>query len=353
MKLTLSLMLVLVGNSGVGAFSTNPAPISSAVRLSAESPSPETTTQVETEASASTDDSTTKKDISVSARPSTIYIPLSFDEMVKQASFAMEDAMKAGKKRQMLRILLPRSADSENLGQFLETNVVDPDPSVYTDTVLVPPDETWQGGIMQLYRAASLACQEILRRYSRDAQGGVMPKLLEDRSFDESGVDGVGLWITQGTTASEDISCFVQPCQETIDGIEAISAQAGERMVAIINPQWRIVDDALDSASKQGGVLGQVASFLGGKGNSLKRLDTIGFENTYVLEGYVCKGGNVRLIKRFDTDWFVFAENDAKTDFIECGSSKQRPTYQDVDEMLDAKGITLKYTRDFGLAPKL
>ena len=163
MKLTLSLMLVLVGNSGVGAFSTNPAPISSAVRLSAESPSPETTTQVETEASASTDDSTTKKDISVSARPSTIYIPLSFDEMVKQASFAMEDAMKAGKKRQMLRILLPRSADSENLGQFLETNVVDPDPSVYTDTVLVPPDETWQGGIMQLYRAASLACQEILR----------------------------------------------------------------------------------------------------------------------------------------------------------------------------------------------
>ncbi len=190
-------------------------------------------------------------------------------------------------------------------------------------------------------------------RYSRNAQGGVMPKLLEDRSFDESGVDGVGLWITQGTTASDDISCFVQPSQETIDGIEAISSQAGERMVALINPQWRIVDDALDSASKQGGVFGNLASFLGGKGNSLKRLDAIGFENVYILEGYVCRGGNVRLIKRFDTDWFVFAENDAKTDFIECGSSKQRPTYQEVDEMLDSKGITLKYTRDFGLAPKL
>eukprot|EP00531_Pseudo-nitzschia_arenysensis_P002598 CAMPEP_0116134166 /NCGR_PEP_ID=MMETSP0329-20121206/10501_1 /TAXON_ID=697910 /ORGANISM="Pseudo-nitzschia arenysensis, Strain B593" /LENGTH=295 /DNA_ID=CAMNT_0003628859 /DNA_START=219 /DNA_END=1106 /DNA_ORIENTATION=- len=287
------------------------------------------------------------------ARPSTIYIPLSFDEMVKQVSSAMEDAMKEGKKRQMIRILLPRSSDNENLGQFFETDVVDPDPSVYTDTILVPPDETWQGGIMQLYRAASLACQEILRRYSRNAQGGVMPKLLEDRSFDESGVDGVGLWITQGTTASDDISCFVQPSQETIDGIEAISGQAGERMVALINPQWRIVDDALDSASKQGGVFGQFASFLGGKGNSLKRLDALGFESTYILEGYVCRGGNVRLIKRFDSDWFVFAQNDAKTDFIECGSSKQRPTYQEVDDMLDAKGITLKYTRDFGLAPKL
>ena len=180
-----------------------------------------------------------------------------------------------------------------------------------------------------------------------------MPRLQEDRSFDESGVDGVGLWVTQGATAADDVSCFVQPSQETIDGIERISSQAGERMVALINPQWRIVDDALDAASKKEGIFGQFASFLGGKGNSLKRLEELGFENTYILEGYVCKGGNIRLIKRFDSDWYVFAQNDALTDFIECGSSKQRPSYQDVDKMLDDKGITLKYARDMGLAPKL
>lgn len=348
MKLSLSLLLILVGNSRVAAFSTSPAPVtkSAAVRLYAESPSPQTTSTDTTEA-ASTDDSSTK------ATPETIYIPLSFEEMVKQVSSTMEDAMKAGKRRQILRILLPRSADNENLGQFYETDVIDPDRSVYVDTVLRPPDETWQGGIMQLYRAASLSCQEILRRYSRNAQGGVVPRLQEDRSFDESGVDGVGLWLTQGATASDDVSCFVQPSQETIDGIDGISSQAGERMVAMINPQWRIVDDALDTYSKQEGLFGQVASFLGGKGNSLKRLDAMGFENIYVLEGYVCRGGNVRLLKRFDTDWYVFAENDAGTDFIECGSSKQRPNYQEVDDMLDSKGITLKYTRDFGLAPKL
>jgi len=180
-----------------------------------------------------------------------------------------------------------------------------------------------------------------------------MPKLLEDRSYDESGVDGIGLWLTQGATAADDISCFVQPSQETVDGIETLANQAGERMVALINPQWRIVDDALDSASRQDGALGIIANFLGGKGSSLRRLDALGFEPIYTLEGYVCRGGNVRLIKRFDTDWFVFAENDAGTEFIECGSSKQRPSYQDVDKMLDDKGITLKYTRDFGLAPKL
>ena len=49
----------------------------------------------------------------------------------------------------------------------------------------------------------------------------------------------------------------------------------------------------------------------------------------------------------------MFAENDAGTDFIRVGSMEVRPTYQDVDKMLDDKGITLKYARDMGLAPKL
>jgi hypothetical protein len=84
---------------------------------------------------------------------------------------------------------------------------------------------------------------------------------------DESGVDGVGLWITQGASPEDDVSCFVQPSQETIDAIESISSQAGSRLVALVNPQWRITDDALDTASREEGtVFGNLASFLGGKG---------------------------------------------------------------------------------------
>jgi hypothetical protein len=123
--------------------------------------------------------------------------------------------------------------------------------------------------------------------------------------------------------------------------------------VTLLNPQWRIADDALDSASRSDGVFGNIASFLGGKGGSLKRLDAMGFESTFTLEGYVCRGGNIRLIKRFDSDWAVFAENDAATDYILVGSSTSRPTYQDVDAMLEDKGISLKYARDIGMAPKL
>lgn len=206
---------------------------------------------------------------------------------------------------------------------------------------------------MQLYRAAAPTCKEILRRVGGDV-AGVPPKLIEDRSVDESGVDGVGLLMTQSNDPKNDISCFVQPLQETMTAIETISGQAGDRLCVLMNPQWRNVDDALDSASKQEGTfLGSLATFLGGKGTALKRLEDAGYKEVFTIEGYVCKGGNVRLLKRFDTEWAVFAENDSETDFIFIGNMKVRPTYQDVESMLDDKGVSLKYARDIGLAPKL
>lgn len=301
--------------------------------------------------SAAEETETTSTTTNVSVDPTdSLMVPFTFDEMVRQASSAMTDAYKAGKTRQMLRVLLPRDPGSESLGQMVE---MDADMDT-RDLILAPPDETWQGGIMQLYRACIPTVQKLLREFSSKMSdnGGVVPRIVEDRSVDDSGVDGIGLWMTQGTTPADDVSCFVQPSQETIEGIESISNQAGSRLVALLNPQWRNVDDALDAASREDSLFGNFASFLGGKGNSLKRLDELGYENVYTLEGYVCKGGNVRLIKRFDSDWGVFAENDASTNYIKCGTSPTRPTYQDVDKMLDDMGISLKYARDIGMAPK-
>jgi len=297
--------------------------------------------------------STTTNDTAVqeetkSSPNSKLSIPISFDEMVKDVARTMDQAQEAGITRQIVRILLPRDPTSGQLGQYFED-----DAQIDTQNlVLVPPDETWQGGIMQLYRAAAPTCTEILRKLSKD-MAGVPPKIIEDRSVDDSGVDGVGLLMSQNREPKDDISCFVQPLQETVDAIESISNQAGERLVVMVNPQWRNVDDALDSASKSEGVFGSIASFLGGKGNSLRRLDDVGFKEVYMVEGYVCKGGNVRLVKRFDSDWVIFAENDSETDYLRIGESKTRPSYQDVDEMLNKMGVSLKYARDIGLAPKL
>lgn len=56
------------------------------------------------------------------------------------------------------------------------------------------------------------------------------------------------------------------------------------------------------------------------------------------LEGYVCKGGNVRLIKRFDSDWIVFAKNNDGDAFAHVGSMEDRPTCQDVENVGRERG---------------
>eukprot|EP00577_Skeletonema_sp_RCC1716_P013195 CAMPEP_0113414884 /NCGR_PEP_ID=MMETSP0013_2-20120614/24263_1 /TAXON_ID=2843 ORGANISM="Skeletonema costatum, Strain 1716" /NCGR_SAMPLE_ID=MMETSP0013_2 /ASSEMBLY_ACC=CAM_ASM_000158 /LENGTH=391 /DNA_ID=CAMNT_0000301787 /DNA_START=27 /DNA_END=1202 /DNA_ORIENTATION=- /assembly_acc=CAM_ASM_000158 len=324
-----------------------------------------------------------------------LQIPLSYNEMILQTSQAMTDALAAGRTRQIVRILLPRDAANDNFGVFQEAEAQTSNSNALNaaeSTKLVPTDESWQGGIMQLYRAAAPTTKDILRQLSptmRDA--GVPPKIVEDRTIDESGVDGVGLLYTQigksggdevkgedeaeggvfgafgfaesvtlPTLSEDDMCVFVQPNQEVIDSIETLSTQSAASasspnspLIALINPQWRNVDDALDSASKSDNVFGAFASFLGGKGNSMKRLDTLGYETTYSLEGYVCKGGNIRLLKRFDSDWIAFAENDAGDAWVRVGQQADRPRYQDVEKFLDDKGVGFKYARDLGMIPKL
>merc|ERR1712228_87576 len=248
----------------------------------------------------------------------------------------------------MIRILLPRDATNVDIGIYAEQ---DAETLSKSDTVLVPPDETWQGGIMQLFRAAVPTCEDIIKN-AFTGTAGLPPRINEDRSIDESGVDGVTLLTT--STPEKAISCVVQPLQESIDFIEKmVKKQEGQTLTMLVNPQWRSVDDALDSASHNDGFLGSLASFLGGKGGALKRLDEMKFQFVYVIEGYVCKGGNIRLLKRFDSDWTVFAEKDNGLGYIKLGTSEMRPTYQECENMMDQMGISLKYARDIGLAPKL
>ena len=46
-------------------------------------------------------------------------------------------------------------------------------------------------------------------------------------------------------------------------------------------------------------------------------------------------------------------ENDNGDKYVKVGSMKDRPTYQDVEKLLDEKGVGYKYARDLGMAPKL
>ena len=159
-----SLVLLYAGKTTVAGFSTRPA----CIRTMAFSSSGVVLPRTMPISASTSDDSAKAKDATMPSGDESptilsatdqLYIPLSFDEMVNQVSTAMEDAYLQGKTRQIIRVLLPRSASNDQLLQYYEDEVN----SGLKETVLVPTDETWQGGIMQLYRAASFTCQAVLR----------------------------------------------------------------------------------------------------------------------------------------------------------------------------------------------
>ena len=217
-------------------------------------------------------DETTDETTTTSVNDS-LEIPLTYDEMIKQVSLCMSDAYEQGITRQIVRILLPRDASNDQLGQYFENEVETNDRT--SDVKLVPNDESWQGGIMQLYRSASPTTKDILRSLCKtSATTGVPPTIIEDRSIDESGVDGIGLLYTQSgisgsstddtaqdnntndnggggfnffgesvklpTLSDNDMCIFVQPSQEVCDVIDDLTSKTdSSQLLCLLNPVSR------------------------------------------------------------------------------------------------------------------
>lgn len=315
----------------------------------------------------STGNSISSEDSSIApVQPSTkeaalnLRVPVSMDEMNRQVARAMHEATKRNQTRMVARILLPRDATADDFGTYYEADYSSSrggsgSSNGAVNTVLVPPDESWQGGIMQLYRAAAPACESIIRQFTASTSASVVPRILEDRSIDESGVDGVGVFATDDGS----VRVYLQPTLEVADDlVQHLSTsrrdEGNHGITMLLNPQWRQVDDALDSASKGTGFLSGLANFLGGKGGTLKRLADAQFESVYCLEGYVCRGSNIRLLQVLQSDWAVFCQRDENNDaWIQVGTLPARPTYQQVESMLEEAGISFKYARDMGWQPKL
>ena len=305
-------------------------------------------------------DSVTTTSAAAAAATSTttvnVDVPLTLDAMIQQATTAMREAANAGCTRQIVRILLPRDKNNADLGRYFESDIFDTS-SYYRNNneniVLCPTDENWQGGIMQLYRSAAPTAQQIVRSLSNTV-AGVPLRIVEDRTIDESGVDGIGTI----ATSDQSIVCYVQPTQEIVNEyVNAALQQKQKQLLILLNPQWRQVNDALDEASTSNTnpFLSSFASFLGGKGNTLKRIKEAGYIPVYTLEGYVCRGANVRLLQMGynNTIYNVYVERDDNISYLPIGSCIERPTYQQVDAMLQNANIGYKYARDIGLQPKL
>merc|ERR1719382_1381596 len=240
-------------------------------------------------------------------------------QMLEQAACAVHAAQDAGKTRFILRLFLPRGDDA----------------------ALVPPDESWQGGIMQLYAACSPLVRELLRRLSTEI-AGVPPALTEQR-LDASGVDGEAVWFAQSARPQDDAVGLVQPSAERMDQIRQLSADAGSRPLLLVNPQWKERDDPLDALSRRGGLLGALGNVLGGKAAMEAELDELGYVSVYTLAEYVCRGSRICLHLAFPHGWTAsYRNSETSATWVPLFSgASTRPTYQEIEEALKAADVPL------------
>ena len=243
------------------------------------------------------------------------------EEMLNQAAGAVTRAQGDGISRAILRLFLPRG-DMENL---------------------VPPDESWQGGIMQLYLVASPLVRDLMRKLSVEVAG--VPPTLSEQRLDESGVDGESVWFAQSKEPKDDCVALVQPSSEQREKIRQLGQQCGDRLMMLVNPQWKERDDPLDALSRKGGLLGALGNFMGGKAALEAELEEAKFVNVYVLSEYVCRGSRICLQLSYPYGWTMsYRDPDTEAWVPIVNGAAKRPTYQEVEEALIAAEVPFRFT---------
>eukprot|EP00961_Rhodomonas_salina_P293741 3933993-Rhodomonas_salina.5 len=80
-----------------------------------------------------------------------------------------------------------------------------------------------------------------------------------------------------------------------------------------------------------------------------KEVSDLGFEDTYLIQQYVVRGDDCQIIKAFPyPNWVVYTSTDDGKKVM-LGEQATRPTYQDIEALLEAKGVSAKWAREAGL----
>lgn len=199
---------------------------------------------------------------------------------------------------------------------------------------------------MQLYGALSPLVRRLVQLLAPPQQTAV----TREQRIDVSGVDGISLWLSQLPSPRDDVSAFCQPSSETVDAVRQVCASAGPRLVLLVNPQWRETSDAYDTLGGRGGLLGRVGNFLGGTSGARADMAELGFQDAYLVQQFVVRGDDCQIILAYPyPNWVVYTTaDDGRSVFL--GEQPRRPTYQDIEALLEAKGVASKWARDAGLA---
>ncbi len=244
-----------------------------------------------------------------------VQVPVTFDDMVRQASRAVERAFQDGKTRQTVRFNLVGEEEAAT------------------------EEKQWPGGTKQMYRESGGPLTEALLREVRAPTKNKFPeKRNENPKLSRQDIwdfDGTALHTAEAAEGpSADIQALVFPNTDSkyLEDIEQISEAMGERLFVLVNPFWRNVE------SWGFNILAP---------NAKKRAQEVIFgknpyEETYSMMIFMVRGENCVALKAYPYDWqlFAFREDDyypSEEYIIRLGSCKEDPTSSLITGLLNER----------------
>ena len=244
-----------------------------------------------------------------------VQVPVTFDDMVRQASRAVERAFKDGKTRQTVRFNLVSEEDAAT------------------------EEKQWPGGAKQMYRESGGPLTDALLREVRaptknkfPEKRNENPKLTKQDIWD---FDGTALHTAEAAEGpSADIQALVFPNTDKkyLEDIDQISDAMGKRLFVLVNPFWRNID------SWGFNILAP---------NAKKRAQEVIFgenpyDETYSMMMFMVRGEKCAAVKAYPYDWqlFAFREDDyyqSEEYAIRLGSCKEDPTSSLITGLLNER----------------
>eukprot|EP00536_Pseudo-nitzschia_multiseries_P016645 jgi/Psemu1/321061/estExt_fgenesh1_pm.C_11840001 len=263
----------------------------------------------------------------------TLQVPVTFDDMVRQGARAVERAFHDGKTRQIVRFNLVEEQDG----------------ATATD------ENEWPGGSKQMYRESGKPLTNALLREVRAPTKNLENFPEERRTNPQLKVqdiwdfDGTALHTAEAAEGpSADIQAMVFPNTDTkyLDDIDAVSQAMGKRLFVLVNPFWRNVDSWGFNILAPGAKKKAQNVIFGGEKNDDDDGDSIvSFEETYILDVFSVRGEKCVALKAYPHDWQLFAfreddyypNNPEYTACIRLGSCQEDPTSAIITKLLNER----------------
>mmetsp|Transcript_43611 Transcript_43611/g.105199 ORF Transcript_43611/g.105199 Transcript_43611/m.105199 type:complete len:432 (-) Transcript_43611:102-1397(-) len=279
-----------------------------------------------------------------------VQLPNTVDDMIRQASRAVERAYKDGKTRQTVRFhLVPFEEEDKEGLKYQNSNNYN-----------VLEENQWPGGAKQMYREAGKPMTSALLREVRitpktttttsssDCDGEeepaapqqqwTAPKIVQQDIWD---FDGSALHTAEASAgASGDIQAlvFANTDVKYIRDIDEISNAMGpDRLFLLVNPFWRNLDSwSLNLLAPNAKAKAQKVIF------DVDDNGVGGYDETYINMVFQVRGEKCIAIKAYPYDWQIFAmrEDDyyPNSEYaIRLGSCKSEPTSSLVTAFLNER----------------